>query len=152
MKISGKKNGKLAFDIKHDSYTYTLDAPETIGGEGKGPSPKGLLLSGLIGCTGIDVAMILGKMRVEIQDLEITAQTELTDQQPSVFKDITLSYHITGDEKDAKKNQTGRIHVHGNLLRGLCHAGKTQPHHPQDLSKWNRDLDNLIISMTKKIF
>lgn len=103
MKISGKKKGQLAFEIKQDSYTYTLDAPESAGGEGKGPSPKGLLLSGLIGCTGIDVAMILGKMRVETQDIEITAQTELTDQQPSVFKDITLSYHITGDEKDAKK-------------------------------------------------
>lgn len=103
MKISGRKNGKLAFEIKQDTYTYTLDAPESVGGEGKGPSPKGLLLSGLIGCTGIDVAMILGKMRVEIQDLEITAQTELTDEQPSVFKEITLSYHITGDDKDAKK-------------------------------------------------
>jgi len=103
MKISGKRTGKLAFEINQDSYTYTLDAPESVGGEGKGPSPKGLLLSGLIGCTGIDVAMILGKMRVEIQDLEITAQTELTDQQPSVFKEITLSYHITGSEKDGKK-------------------------------------------------
>jgi putative redox protein len=103
MKISGKKTGKRAFEIKQDSYTYTLDAPESAGGEGKGPSPKGLLLSGLIGCTGIDVAMILDKMRVEIQELEITAQTELTDQQPSVFKEITLSYHVTGNDKDAKK-------------------------------------------------
>lgn len=103
MKISGKKAGKLAFEIKQDIYTYTLDAPESIGGEGKGPSPKGLLLSGLIGCTGIDVAMILGKMRVDIQDMEITAETELTDQQPSVFQEITLAYHISGHDKDAKK-------------------------------------------------
>lgn len=103
MKISGKKTGKMAFEINQDSYTYTLDAPESVGGEGKGPSPKGLLLSGLIGCTGIDVAMILGKMRVEIQDLEITAETDLTDHQPSVFKEIILSYYITGSEKDAKK-------------------------------------------------
>ena len=103
MEISGIKIGKLAFEINQDTYTYTLDAPESVGGEGKGPSPKGLLLSSLIGCTGIDVAMILGKMRVEVQDLEITAQTELTDEQPSVFKEITLSYRITGDEKDAKK-------------------------------------------------
>lgn len=103
MKISGKKTGKMAFEINQDSYTYTLDAPESVGGESKGPSPKGLLLSGLIGCTGIDVAMILGKMRVEIQDLEITAETDLTDHQPSVFKEIILSYYITGSEKDAKK-------------------------------------------------
>ena len=103
MKISGKKTGKLAYEINQDGFTYTLDAPESAGGEGKGPSPKGLLLSGLIGCTGIDVAMILGKMRVEIQDIEITAETALTDQEPSVFEEITLSYHITGNEKDAKK-------------------------------------------------
>ena len=103
MKISGRKTGKLAFEISQDNYTYTLDAPESAGGEGKGPSPKGLLLSGLIGCTGIDVAMILGKMRVAIQDMEITAETELTQTEPSVFKEITLTYHITGNEKDAKK-------------------------------------------------
>ena len=103
MKISGRKTGKLAFEITQDRYTYTLDAPENAGGEGKGPSPKGLLLSGLIGCTGIDVALILGKMRVTIQDLEITAETELTEGEPSVFKEIILSYHITGNEKDAKK-------------------------------------------------
>ncbi|MCG8553404.1 MAG: OsmC family protein [Desulfobacterales bacterium] len=103
MKVSGKKTGKLAFEINQDGYTYTLDAPESFGGEGKGPSPKGLLLSGLIGCTGIDVVVILDKMRVEIQDMEITAETELTDQEPSVFKEITLTYHVTGNEKDAKK-------------------------------------------------
>lgn len=103
MKISGRNIGKLAFEINQDGYTYTLDAPESIGGEGRGPSPKGLLLSGLIGCTGIDVAMILDKMRVTIQEMEITAETELTDQEPSVFKEIILSYHITGNEKDEKK-------------------------------------------------
>jgi len=103
MKISGRKTGKLAFEISQGGYTYTLDAPESAGGEGKGPSPKGLLLSGLIGCTGIDVALILGKMRVDIQDMEITAEAGLTDQEPSVFKEITVSYHITGSENDAKK-------------------------------------------------
>lgn len=103
MEITGKQTGQLAFEIKQDAYTYTLDAPKNNGGEGLGPSPKGLLLSGLIGCTGIDVALILKKMRVEYDDLEITAQTELTDENPKIFKDIILSYRVTGNLTDAKK-------------------------------------------------
>lgn len=104
MKINGKKTGRLAFEITQDSHTYTLDAPKASGGEGRGPSPKGLLLSSLIGCTGIDVAMILAKMRVSYDDLEITAETELTDEDPKVFKEIILSYHVTGgNQGDIKK-------------------------------------------------
>lgn len=103
MKISGKKTGRMAFEIAQDAYTYTLDAPESVGGEGKGPSPKGLLLSGLIGCTGIDVAMILEKMRVSYEDLEITAETDLTEEDPKVFREIVLSYRITGNSDDARK-------------------------------------------------
>ncbi len=103
MKITGKKSGKLSFEINQGGHTYTLDAPESAGGEGRGPSPKGLLLSGLIGCTGIDVCLILKKMRVEYQDFEIAAETELTDEDPKVFKKIVLSYHITGNPDDAKK-------------------------------------------------
>ncbi len=103
MKLSGKKTGKLAFEIDHDGHHYILDAKEAVGGEGKGPSPKGMLLSGLIGCTGIDVAIILKKMRVAYKDLEISAETRLTEEEPSVFQDIMLSYHVSGDTKDAKK-------------------------------------------------
>jgi putative redox protein len=103
MKISGKKVGKLAFEIDHNGHSYILDTSEEIGGENRGPSPKGLLLSGLIGCTGIDVAMILAKMRVEYEDLQISAETELTDGQPSVFQEIILSYHVTGKQGDANK-------------------------------------------------
>ena len=63
-------------------------------------------------------------MRVEIDDLEITAETELTDQQPSVFKEITLSYHITGNEKDAKKIKRASIPVHGNPTAGFLPCWK----------------------------
>ena len=103
MKVTGKKIGKLAFEIKQDTHTYTLDVPKNVGGENRGPSPKGLLLSGLIGCTGIDVSLILKKMRVEYEEIEIQAETELTDEDPKVFKEIILSYHITGKSTDAKK-------------------------------------------------
>ena len=103
MKISGRKTGKLAFQINQNGHEYTLDAPKESGGDNSGPSPKGLLLSGLIGCTGIDVALILDKMRVTCEDIEITAETDLTEGEPSVFTDIVLTYAVQGNPEDAKK-------------------------------------------------
>jgi len=103
MEVTGKKVGTLSFQIDQNGHTYILDAPENVGGNDSGPSPKGLLLSGLIGCTGIDVALLLKKMRVEYDNLEIKAETELTEEEPKVFKEITLSYYLNGDENDIKK-------------------------------------------------
>ena len=97
MKVSGTQNGFLSFDIQQDGHHVVVDADEKVGGEGKGPSPKGLLISGLVGCTGMDVASILRKMKIEYDNLELSAETEYTDVHPKVFKNILMKYFIEGD-------------------------------------------------------
>ena len=68
-----------------------------------GFSPKALLLSGLAGCTGVDVVDMLEKMRVPFAELEIEAQTEQTEKHPRVFKTINLTYRLrTGEENRDK--------------------------------------------------
>ena len=68
-----------------------------------GFSPKALLLTGLAGCTGVDVVDILEKMRVPFADLQIETETEQTDENPRVFKTINLTYRIkTGEENRDK--------------------------------------------------
>ncbi len=75
-----------------------------IGLDGKsGFSPKALLLTGLAGCTGIDVVEILEKMRVSFTDLKIEVETEQTTQPPRVFKDILINYVITTGEENREK-------------------------------------------------
>ena len=64
-------------------------------------SPKALLLSGLAGCSGIDVVDILTKMRVAFSALEIDVETTQTEESPKVFRDI----HITFKIKTAAKNE-----------------------------------------------
>lgn len=103
MKITGKLSGNMSFDIDQNGHTIIVDSDVQFGGEGKGPSPKGLLISGLIGCTGMDVVSILRKMKVDFADLEITAETEYTDEHPRVFRDITLKYFLTGENLDISK-------------------------------------------------
>ncbi len=105
MIVSAKQNGNMSFEINQGGFIFDIDANKEVGGEGKGPSPKGLLLSGLIGCTGMDVASILRKMRVEYTDLYIDAETSYTDEHPKVFKEIIVRFKFTGEEEklDEKK-------------------------------------------------
>ena len=69
----------------------------------EGPGPKSLLLSGLAGCSGIDVVDILKKMRVTFSDLSIDVEAELTEEHPKVFKDIFITYTIRTDPSNEDK-------------------------------------------------
>lgn len=68
-----------------------------------GFSPKALLLSGLAGCSGVDVVDVLEKMRVPFSDLKIDIETEQTEEHPRVFKDIHVAYTITTREENRDK-------------------------------------------------
>jgi len=68
-----------------------------------GFSPKALLLSGLAGCSGIDIVEILEKMRVPFADLKIEVETEQTMEHPKVFRDIHIDYIIKTDEENRDK-------------------------------------------------
>jgi putative redox protein len=68
-----------------------------------GFSPKALLLTGLAGCAGIDVVNILEKMRVPFASLEIDVQTEQTDTDPRIFKDLHMVFRLKTDEENREK-------------------------------------------------
>ena len=75
------------------------------GEDGKrlGFGPKALLLSGLAGCSGIDVVDILAKMKVPFEGLEIEAKADQTNEHPKVFKEISITYRIkTALENEGK--------------------------------------------------
>ncbi len=58
--------------------------------------PMHLLLLGLGGCTGMDVASILQKMRLEVSDVQVRVQAEQAEQPPKVYTDIVLTYVVRG--------------------------------------------------------
>lgn len=68
-----------------------------------GNSPKSLLLSGLAGCSGVDVVDILHKMRVEFSALEIDVETTQTEDNPKVFKDIHITYKVATKKENEDK-------------------------------------------------
>ncbi len=95
--------GKMTFDIELDGHHLKIDADPKVGGKNKGPRPKGLLLSSLIGCTGMDVVSILKKMKVEDYKLKLVVDGELTEEHPKIYHTINLNYIFTGKDLPAEK-------------------------------------------------
>ena len=87
----------MAFESSFDGHTVELNGASGPDGKRLGFSPKALLLSGLAGCSGIDVVEMLNKMRVPFTNLEITVQSEQTEEHPKVFKDIYIEYRLTAE-------------------------------------------------------
>ena len=61
-----------------------------------GNSPIELVLIGLCGCTGYDVASILTKKREPFSSLEVSAKAERAAEPPSVYTSIRLLYKVGG--------------------------------------------------------
>ena len=81
------------------------DVSIVVDGDGaEGPSPMSLLLMSVAGCMAIDVVMILGKSRVAIDRLEMSAQGVRADEAPKRYLSIELVYRIAGPaESDLAK-------------------------------------------------
>ncbi|HLG39895.1 MAG TPA: OsmC family protein [Chitinophagaceae bacterium] len=99
---------KILTKWKHDGVFESRQegslVPITIDTDRKlGPGPKSLLLSGLSGCTGIDVVDILKKMRMEFSDFSIEVESETTEDHPKIFKDIFVTYKIKTDPDNEDK-------------------------------------------------
>ncbi|MCG2614719.1 OsmC family protein [Terrimonas sp. NA20] len=77
------------FESEHDGNKINVD-----GDKKNGHGPKALLLSGLAGCSGIDVVDILHKMKVEFSDFSIDVEADQTEEHPKVFKDIQVTYRL----------------------------------------------------------
>jgi putative redox protein len=59
-------------------------------------SPMELVLIALCGCTGSDVVGILRKKREPFTHLEVHAEGERATGYPAVYKEIKLTYRVTG--------------------------------------------------------
>jgi len=61
-------------------------------GNQRGLSPMEMLLAGLAGCTGVDVALILDKKRQNLEDLEVKIRAKRADNHPKVYTEIEIEY------------------------------------------------------------
>ncbi|WP_319230644.1 OsmC family protein [Draconibacterium orientale] len=89
---------KLAFEADMDGHKVIIDATEEVGGSDLGPRPKKLMLTALAGCTGIDVVMILKKMKVVPEAFNVIVEGELTEEHPKYYNKMTIVYQFKGKD------------------------------------------------------
>ena len=77
--------------IADSGHSIVIDGDHKVGN-----SPMELVLIGLCGCTGYDVASILGKKREPFTSLEVRAEAQRAVSPPSVYTEIKLIYHVAG--------------------------------------------------------
>lgn len=96
--------GKMQFESSNPSgETLLINAGSENGGEGAGLRPKALMLSALAGCSGLDVASLIEKMKLEVSDFKIETIAQLTEEHPKVYSEVAIEYHFYGKELNEQK-------------------------------------------------
>ncbi|MCU0331233.1 MAG: OsmC family protein [Candidatus Kapabacteria bacterium] len=89
----------LVFTAHQDDREFMLAGSADESGVRRGVSPKKLLLTALAGCTAMDVASLLPKMRVPFSHIHISASGELTEEHPKVYLSMHVVYDIGTTEE-----------------------------------------------------
>ncbi len=98
--------GKMQFESTNPSgETVLINAGEENGGEGAGLRPKAMMLSALAGCSGLDVASLIEKMKLEVEDFKIETSANLTEEHPKIYDQVTVEYHFYGANLNEAKLQ-----------------------------------------------
>jgi putative redox protein len=99
---------KTGMQFETDSptgYKTLIDTSPENGGTNEGMGPKGLMLSALAGCTGLDIVFVLNKMRVAVPEFKMEVKGELTEEHPKYYDKVWLDYHFYGNDLDEAKIQ-----------------------------------------------
>ena len=101
--VTGSWRGGMEFRVDFpEGETITLASVPARKRPGPGPSPMQAVQAALAGCTGMDVVMILTKMRKEPEALRIEVEAERREEEPRVYTRLTLTYHVDGPDLDAE--------------------------------------------------
>jgi putative redox protein len=57
LRAVARQREKYIHDVKAGDHTFTVDEPETSGGDDRGPSPQELLAAALASCTAVTMEM-----------------------------------------------------------------------------------------------
>jgi putative redox protein len=102
-KIELSWKGQMLFESVAPEGTVMIDAAEEVGGQGKGLRPKAMMLTSLAGCSAMDVASLLKKMRAEVADFKIEVVANLTEEHPKYYDKVHVIYRFFGS--DFKKDK-----------------------------------------------
>lgn len=97
--------GDMSFEATNQGGIIKMDSDVEFGGHNNGLRPKSMMLASLAGCTGIDIASLLQKMKVEIETFSIDVEGDLTEEHPKFYHTVRVNYNFFGANLDQAKLQ-----------------------------------------------
>ncbi len=80
-----------------------MDTKPEEHGHGGSARPMELVLMAMGGCSGIDIEVMLGKMRIKLSDFHIHLKGVRADSKPRVHTKIHVEYHFWGRDLPREK-------------------------------------------------
>lgn len=95
--------GGMLFDAIAPEGNVLIEAGEQVGGTGVGLRPKAMMLSSLAGCSAMDIASLLEKMRAPVSDFKIEVTGSLTEEHPKYYDKVHVVYRFYDSEFKKEK-------------------------------------------------
>lgn len=96
MQITCRWQDNMKFVGADSEHQVQMDAKKPFGAD-SAMSPKELVVSGLCGCTAMDVVGLMKKHKQTIEEFEVLADVAMTEKgHPMVFTSIELLFNLKG--------------------------------------------------------
>ncbi len=94
--------GDVRFEARAESgHRVILDGPAEAGGENAGFRPMELMLLGLGGCMGLDLLLILQRMRQDVAAYRVAIHAERAEEPPRVYTEVRMEHIFQGGSVEA---------------------------------------------------
>ena len=103
--VTTKWLGNRTFESTNPGGMIKIDSDTEFGGNNDGLRPKAMMLASLAGCSGIDIASLVEKMRAEIDTFTIDVEGDLTEEHPKFYHTVRVAYNFFGNDLDQTKLQ-----------------------------------------------
>lgn len=98
------KSAKFAWTGENLNFSGTLDSGYPVSfkstADAEGASPMSIFLSGVAGCTAMDVLSIVQKKRQHVTGMEIEIVGLRAETAPMVYTEVDITYIIYGKDID----------------------------------------------------
>jgi len=87
--------------IRANGHELSADEPQSNGGGDTGPSPFGLLLSGLVSCTAITLRMYAQRKGWAVDSIEVDARYNIDENgNRTISRTVTLPPGLDGEQRE----------------------------------------------------
>lgn len=126
--VSENELGKFAQIVSvSDTHTLLADEPKSIGGDDSGPTPYGLLLSGLGACTTMTIRMYADRKKIPLEHVSVklnhakihASDCELCETESGkidrIDRVVTLTGNLTDEQRQKLLEIADKCPVHRTL-------------------------------------